>query len=87
MPGYRLLAGFVDGAEHCRKFVQKLENEPFLSSHGVDPLDDCTLEWIFGRMMRHGGVEGEAIEYVREKATCEMVLSHTLYCWHCSTHS
>lgn len=62
--GYKLLAGFIEGAEHCQKFIRKLDHDVFVAPSGLDPIDDCTLDWIFGRLMRIGGVDGESIEYV-----------------------
>lgn len=60
-----MLAGFIEEADHCQKFIKKLEDDIFLSSKGVDPLKDCTLDWIFGKLMKHGNIDGEAIEYVQ----------------------
>lgn len=62
--GYKLLAGFIENADHCQKFIKKLDNDVFVSPTGLDPIDDFTLDWIFGRLMRLGGVDGEAIEFV-----------------------
>lgn len=59
-----MLAGFIETAEHCQKFINKLESEVFISQHGLDPIEDFTIDWIFSRLMRLGGVDGEAIEYV-----------------------
>jgi hypothetical protein len=62
--GYKLLASFIENADHCQKFIKKLDSDVFVSPTGLDPIDDFTLDWIFGRLMRFGGVEGEAIEFV-----------------------
>lgn len=62
--GYKLLAGFIENADHCQKFIKKLESDVFVSQDGLDPIEDFTIDWIFSRLMRLGGVEGEAIEYV-----------------------
>lgn len=62
--GYKLLAGFIETADHCQKFIRKLESDVFVSEKGLDPIEDFTIDWVFGRLMRLGGVDGEAIEYV-----------------------
>jgi hypothetical protein len=62
--GYKLLAGFIEDADHCQKFIKKLDSDAFVSPNGLDPIDDFTLDWIFGRLMKLGGVDGEAIEFV-----------------------
>lgn len=62
-----MLAGSIESTEHCRKFIQKVDDDLVTSADGLDPIDDFNLDYIFGRLMRHGGVEGEVIEYVRMK--------------------
>lgn len=78
--GYKLLAGFIEGAEHCQKFIKKLDHDVFVSPSGLDPIEDCTLDWIFGRLMRIGGVEGEAIEFVQWKYSYLYVLNLLSLC-------
>lgn len=63
--GYKLLAEFIENADHCQKFIKKLDNDVFVSPTGLDPIDDFTLDWIFGRLMKLGGIDGEAIEFVK----------------------
>ena len=63
--GYNLLSGFIENADHCQKFIKKLETDVFVSQNGLDPIEDFTIDWIFSRLMRLGAVDGEAIEYVR----------------------
>jgi hypothetical protein len=63
--GYKLLSGFIENAEHCQKFIKKIDDDVFLAVDGLDPIEDLTLDWIFSKLMRLGGVEGEAIEFVR----------------------
>lgn len=58
------MAEFIEQAEHCQKFIKKLEEDVFISTTGLDPIDDLTLDWIFGKLMKLGGIDGEAIEYV-----------------------
>lgn len=60
-----MLEKFIKEAEHCQKFIKKLDDDVFVSPSGLDPIDDLTLDWIFSRLMRVGEVEGEAIEFVR----------------------
>lgn len=62
--GYTLLAEFIEKADHCQKFIKKLEEEVFISPNGIDPIDDLNLDWIFGKLMKLGGIDGEAIEFV-----------------------
>ncbi len=65
--GYKLLEGYISGTDHCRKFIQKCQDDLITSPRGLQPLEDLNLEYIFGKLMSSGGVEGEAIEYVRER--------------------
>lgn len=59
-----MLAEFIEKADHCQKFIKKLEEEVFISPNGIDPIDDLNLDWIFGKLMKLGGIDGEAIEFV-----------------------
>lgn len=62
--GYKYLADYIESADHCQRFINKLNGDVFVSPTGLDPIGDFTLDWIFSRLMRIGGVDGEAIEFV-----------------------
>lgn len=62
--GYSLLAGYIGGTDHCKKFIQKCQDDLVTAPDGLHPLDDVNLDYIFGKLMTNGGVDGEAIEYV-----------------------
>jgi hypothetical protein len=63
--GYKLLAGYIGGTDHCQKFIQKCQDDLITSPRGLQPLDDLNLDYIFGKLMSFGGVDGESIEYVK----------------------
>lgn len=85
--GYNLLTEFIENADHCRKFIRKLDGDLFISPVGLDPIEDFTLDWLFGRLMRIGGVDGEAIEYVNYKRRREFVDKLTIFVYFFSTRS
>ena len=80
MLGYKLLAGYIGNTEHCKKFIQKCQDDLVTSPDGLQPIEDFNLDYIFGRMMSNGGVDGEAIEYVSSDQYIPIFLIIVLFC-------